>query len=107
MSHPEPLIVTFDQEAYNIATSEEFGAVLLPTHNAPNVIVDLSVVTYLDSTCLYKLAEMRDAREKHRYPAARLVVASENVMRLFLIVGFDKVWPLFETLDAALADAKV
>jgi hypothetical protein len=33
-----------------------------------------------------------------------LVVAYPAVRRLFKLVGFDKAWPIFPTMDEALAD---
>ena len=47
-------------------------------------VVDLSEVTYLDSTALYELAALR-----RRVGSVVLVVSSPNVRRTLEIVGFD------------------
>ena len=48
-------------------------------------VVDLSDVTYLDSTALYELDALR-----RRVGSVALVVASPNVRRTLEIVGFEK-----------------
>ena len=47
-------------------------------------VVDLSEVTYLDSTALYELAALR-----RRVGSVVLVVSSPNIRRTLEIVGFD------------------
>jgi anti-anti-sigma factor len=107
MTQPEPLVITFEREEYDLATCDEFGAALEPTYGVPNVILDLSHVTFMDSTCLGKLAGKRKRREKIGYPPARLVInPTSHLRRLVKIVSFDKIWRIFDTLDEALADAR-
>jgi anti-anti-sigma factor len=101
-----PVVISFERDEYDIATCDEFAAALEPAYDAPDVILDLSAITYLDSTCLGKLASMRDRRAKSAYLPARMVISAKNITRLFKLVAFDKVWPIFETLDAALAYAR-
>jgi anti-anti-sigma regulatory factor len=65
----------------------------------------MSAVTFMDATCLGKLANMqRERLGKTGFKPATVVVAYPAVRRLFKLVGFDKAWPIFGTLDEALAD---
>ena len=104
MSDRGPLVITIDEREWDLAASEQFAQLLAPACDRPNVIIDMSRVEYIDSSCLGKLAALRKAR-KPSAPQARLVVASPNVLRVLKIVGFDRLWPIFSSLDEALLDA--
>jgi anti-anti-sigma factor len=97
-----PLVVTCDQKEYDISTCNEFLKILAPTFNAPSVIVDMSRVEYLDSSCLSKLVLMRQRRREAGFKPARLVIKSRKVMRLFEVTSFDKMWAIFDSLTSAL-----
>jgi anti-anti-sigma factor len=62
------------------------GSALGPT------VVDLSDVTYLDSTALYELALLR-----RRVGAVVLVVPSPQIRRTLEIVGFTKTFRIVES----------
>lgn len=66
------------------------------------VILDLSAVTFLDSTGLGvlvgRLKQMRIGGGE-----LDLVVTSDRLLKNFAITGLDKVFHLFPTLDEALA----
>jgi anti-anti-sigma factor len=98
----KPLVVAFDKPEYDIASSDEFFEVLEPTFNHPSVVVDMSRIQYLDSSCLSKLMSMRKRRGEAGFPPARMVITSRTVKRIFELTGFDKVWPMFDSLEAAL-----
>ncbi len=99
-----PLIVTLSQSEYDIASCEQLARELEPTYTHPQVVVDMSAVRYIDSTCLGKLVRMRSERGRRSYPPAHLVVLSTQIRRLFEIVRFDHVWPLYDSLEAALGE---
>jgi anti-anti-sigma factor len=96
------LIVTLSRAEYDIYSCEDFALELQETYDRQTVIVDMSAVTYLDSTCLGKLARMRSERAARGYAPAHLVVTAENIKRLFKIVHFDELWPLYDSLEEAL-----
>jgi anti-anti-sigma factor len=100
-----PFIVTLKRDEYDLASSVDLGMELKATYSHPNVILDLSAVTYLDSTCLSRLVAMRNHRVKSRFRPARLVLPSGQVRHVFRIVKFDEVWPIYKTLKDALKDA--
>jgi anti-anti-sigma factor len=97
-----PLVVTCDLKEYDISTCDELAKVLELTYNAPRVVVDMSQVEYLDSTSLSKLVIMRKKRGDAGFPPARLVITSHAVRRLFKVTSFDKIWRIFDTVEAAL-----
>jgi anti-anti-sigma factor len=98
-----PLVVAFDKPEYDIASCDEFFEVLEPTFNHPSVVVDMSRIQYLDSSCLSKLMTMHKRRGEAGFPPARIVITSRTVKRLFELTGFDRVWLIFESLETALA----
>ena len=69
------------------------------------LVVDLSEVVYVNSSGLrtlltaWRKANERDAR-------ILLCCLSDRVLEVFSIVGFDKVFEIFDTADAAVATLK-
>jgi anti-anti-sigma factor len=98
------LVIRLEAEQWDLHTSEELARLLAPAHRHPNVIVDMSNVTYMDSTCLSRLIAMR--RERGTLGPVRLVVSSEQIRHLLRIVRFDHLWPTFGSLEQAMADAQ-
>lgn len=66
------------------------------------VVVDMSETAFCDSTGLHQLV-----RAHKRAAAAgggvRLVITAPTVLRLFAIVGIDRFFPIFKSLDEAVA----
>ena len=102
MDNGPPLVVTLSQPEYDIYSCEDLALELQKTYARQTVVVDMSGVKYLDSTCLGKLARMRSERAARGYAPAHLVVAAENIKRLFRIVHFEELWPIYDTLEEAL-----
>jgi anti-anti-sigma factor len=66
-----------------------------------DLVVDLSDVTFLDSTGLGVLVgRLKIART--RGGSMRLVGTAERVLRVFAITGLDKVFEIYPDLEAAL-----
>lgn len=107
MDDSKPFILSLRRAAYDIASCEDLARELQAACTQPNVIVDFSAVTYLDSTCLSKLVAMRKERAGRGFPSARLAVPSEPIRRLFDIVHFDAIWPVYDSLEAALTRPNV
>lgn len=99
-----PLVLICDQEEYDISTCDELEAVLELTYDVPDVIVDMSQVKYIDSTCLTKLATMRKTRAKAGFPPAQVIITSSVILRLFAVTRFDTIWPIFDSVEAAMSD---
>jgi len=67
-----------------------------------DLLVDLSAVTYLDSSGVASLIEAMQVANKNG-TALRLFAASSQVMRVFELARLDQVFPMHSDLDAALA----
>ncbi|HEY1682912.1 MAG TPA: STAS domain-containing protein [Candidatus Tumulicola sp.] len=105
MEHSTPFVVSLKRAEYDISSRDELGLELEDTYTHSNVILDVSAVNYIDSTCLSRLVAMRKRREESGFRPVRLVLTSIHVRHLFKILTFDEIWPIYETLQAALEDA--
>ncbi|HKU67741.1 MAG TPA: STAS domain-containing protein [Candidatus Baltobacteraceae bacterium] len=101
-----PLVVTLTGE-FDIYNVDALGALLAPTYEHPDVVVDMSEVRYLDSTALTVFIRMRKRRMIANFQPARMVGLNPNIRRLFALTRLDVVWPIYETLDEALASFTV
>lgn len=97
-----PFIVTLDAPEWDLASCGELAKLLEPAREPAAALVDLSRVDFIDSTCLGKIAALQGKRMAGGLAPAALVVATPQVRRLFAIVQFDRLWPIFESLDDAL-----
>jgi anti-sigma B factor antagonist len=100
MISDEPLIVALDGE-WDVYRCPELDERLESAYAAPQVVLDLSNATYLDSTCLGALVRMRKERAARGLEPAHLVITSPMVRRIFEIVRLDRVWPIHDSLEAA------
>lgn len=98
----EPAIVRLEGD-WDIYRRDELHDRVAALYDKPKAIVDLSGVHYIDSTALSEFVRMRKTRKAAGFPPARFVVTSPNVRKLFAMTGLDQVWPMFESLDDALA----
>lgn len=69
-----------------------------------DLVVDLSEVTFMDSTGLGVLVGRLKLIRVHE-GALRLVCAHDRVLKVFAITGLDKVFEIYATVDDALAAA--
>ena len=72
------------------------------TGGKPRVVVDLSEVTFLDSTGLGVLVGAM-GRVREADGAMRLVVASEHILKVLRITGLDALIPVDSDVEAAVA----
>lgn len=70
---------------------------------ADPVILDLSRVHYIDSTCLTVLIRLRKERLAKGYRCELLVVPSAAVRRVFQLTRLDSLWPVHQTVAEAQA----
>jgi anti-anti-sigma factor len=99
-----PVVVTPGEiDASNAA---EFRQSLLSCANGsnPTLVVDMSGTEFCDSTGLHQLVRAR-ARATAAGGEVRLVIQTAAVLRLFAIMGVDRMFPVFATLAEAVAGA--
>jgi anti-sigma B factor antagonist len=66
------------------------------------VIVDLTCCSFLDSRGLTALLAT-SKRLAHSDRSLGLVLSNPNVLRIFEITGFDQIFEIYPSLDAAVA----
>src|SRR5205809_7977346 len=69
---------------------------------ATNIVVDMEKVDFLDSTGLGVLVGGLK-RVKDKEGSMKLVANQDRILKIFDITGLSKVFPMFGTLDEALA----
>jgi anti-anti-sigma factor len=96
-------VIVVDGAEWDLVNCEAFEALLQPAHESQTCVVDLSGVRYLDSSCLTKIALMQKQRSAQNLLPASFVIATPALKRLFSIVGYDRRWPVYDNVDAAVA----
>jgi anti-sigma B factor antagonist len=81
---------------------EDLRAKLAPLTEAQAAIIDLSAVTYMDSSVLAELLYLQRSRHRLGRPAMWIVV-SPAVRRLFEVAGLQDVLAVAGTIDEAKA----
>ena len=66
----------------------------------PTVVVDLSAVSFLDSTALGVLVGAHK-RCREAGGQLRLVITEPRILKVFEITGLTEIFPIFETADEA------
>jgi len=88
----------------DVSNADELRQLLLACADEGHavLVVDMSETAFCDSTGLHQLV-----RAHKRATAAggevRLVITTPTVLRLFAIVGIDRFFPVFKSLDEAVA----
>lgn len=72
---PKPMVITIDEPEWDIATCDRLAEIIAPAFGHRHVVIDLSAVEYMDSTCLTKFVEMFAERVMlNGYPPCHLVI---------------------------------
>jgi anti-anti-sigma factor len=67
------------------------------------MVLDMAGVRYISSAALRTMADVF-TRNKEQGGDLKLVALNRKVMRVFRIIGFDKFFSIYDTLEAAIAD---
>jgi anti-sigma B factor antagonist len=87
----------------DVSTAPKLRQSLHDQLKAALVVVDLSEVTFLDSTGLGVLVSaLRRKREQEAGDAFRLVVSRPQVSKVLEVTGLTSVFPIYRTLEEAL-----
>jgi anti-anti-sigma factor len=98
----EPMVIHLTGE-YDISTSHTLAYALEPSYGAPNVVVDFSGVTYIDSTALSEMIRCRKRRAALAFPPKRFAGVNLQVRLILETTNLDKIWPIFDSVQEALA----
>jgi anti-sigma B factor antagonist len=107
-TEPEgPIAVISLTGEVDLYTAPEFKAELVKVIEgwAEHVVVDLSDTTFIDSTTLGVLIS-GVKRLRPRNGRLALVITDRNIRKIFDITGLDRVFPIFEERERALADLR-
>jgi anti-sigma B factor antagonist len=67
------------------------------------MVLDMAEVRYIGSAGLRTLADVL-TRNREEDGDLKLAALNPRVRRVFQIIGFDKFFPIYDTLEAAIAD---
>lgn len=101
MNDQEIAVAAFAGEI-DFTAREEFREKLAILADAEGAIVDLTAVSYMDSSALAEILLLQRGRA-HARKAAMSVVVNPRIRRLFEIAGLQNVLMLAATLDEAKA----
>jgi anti-anti-sigma factor len=101
-----PKIVRLDKAEWDYRDRGTLQELLGIAREAPHAVVDMTGVTYIDSSVIAKLIELyKDRQGRPSFVPVCLVIPSAPVRRILEITGVSEVWPTFETLEEAVSAA--
>lgn len=101
MNEQQVALAAFEGEI-DFTAREDFRAKLAVLAPAEGAIVDLSAVSYMDSSALAELLLLQRGRNQAGRPKMSVVV-NPRIRRLFEVAGLQNVLVLTATLDEAMA----
>ena len=102
----DPIIVTLSGE-YDIDRKGQLRDQLEEIYVHPYVVIDLTGVGYVDSTCLCEFMRLRQARKAAGLHSACFVVDDRRFGRLFRFLGFDEVFKVVHSLEEAFSPERL
>jgi anti-anti-sigma factor len=106
MADLNPVVVTFVRSEWDLSSRDELVKLLAPALTHQNVVLDMTGVTYADSTVLNVLVNVQQERMRHELGYSR-IVPSRQMRRLLNLSGLSAIWRLHDSVDAARSDAQV
>jgi anti-sigma B factor antagonist len=101
MEQVHPTVITLAGE-WDIYRRDELHELFAAYYDDLGVVLDLSALTYADSTVLSELVVMRKHRLAQGLPVVALV-PSKTFERILTITGMRQFWPCYTTVESALA----
>ena len=100
---PEPVIIELPQKDYDIYNTDALVEAVAPSLLHREVILDFHRVHYLDSTALTVLVRFRKRRAEMGFPPKRFIRVSDRIRMVLRVSQLDKVWPICNSVDEAIA----
>lgn len=100
MTTPHPVVIALNGE-WDIYRRDELRALLRHAYDEEEVILDLSAVSYADSTVLSELVSMRKHRDERGLSPVSLI-PSRQFERVLSITRMSHLWPCYLNVEAAL-----
>lgn len=95
-------VVVFAGE-YDLATQDRLRQEFLEVHKEPELVIDLTEVSYVDSSFVTELVRLHRRRHEEVLNPEVIVLRHPMVRRLFDILSLENIFRVVETLDEALA----
>ena len=89
---------------WDIYRCAELRERLEPAYAEREIVLDLTAAKYVTSTLICALVVMQKHRVAQSLPQAVLAVKSAFVRRLLTATGLDGLFPIYESLEEAVAD---
>lgn len=96
-----PYVVVFTG-AYDLAVKNQLRAELDALRCIPDLVLDLSQVTHLDSVFITELLRLHKARTAAGFPTESVVVRHFPIRKIFETLGLHKLVDVVGTIDAAI-----
>ncbi len=90
---------------WDIYRRKELTERLEPAYGESTVVLDLTTAKYVTSTLICALVVAHKHRREHGLPRAMLAVKSAFVRRLLGATGIEGLFPIYDSVDEALADS--
>ena len=87
--------------AYDVTCKRQWSKELEGLCTEPNVIIDLSDVSYLDATCLTEMLRMHERRHNNGFDRETIILGQPRVRKLFDLLNMEGVVRVVECLDDA------
>jgi anti-anti-sigma factor len=77
---------------------------ILSTQQCQNILIDLTEATCLDSTTLGLIAKFAIRAKQNAFPTPVLVTTHEDITRMVMTMGFDKIFVVLNELPETLCE---
>jgi len=88
---------------YDVSHRWRLRAELEALADAPDLVLDMSAVTYMDSICIVELLRVWSLRKRKGLPAFSLVRGAPSLARSFALAGLESAFRIVDALDEVLA----
>lgn len=87
---------------YDIAAREALREAFAATVDAQRLVLDMSAVTYIDSSVIEELVTLHASRASAGLEPEILVLANANLMRILEVLDLTRHFRIYASLDEAL-----
>jgi anti-anti-sigma factor len=95
------VVVVFAGE-YDLASKEQLRGEFDALHDDPNIVLDMSAVTYLDSTCIGEIIHLHKARVAKGHAPFAVVYGTPIVKKVFTVLSLENMFRVVPSLDEVL-----
>jgi anti-anti-sigma regulatory factor len=94
---PEKVVMVFGGE-YDLACKRHLRSDLARIADSPDVVLEFTDVTYIDSTVIIELLRLHRGRATKGYPPLTIVLQNPQLLKLFALLHLEKKFHLVDDL---------